>query len=146
MIDAHAHLDDPKFAGEAEAVLQRAAAAGVEAIIVAGVDLDSSRALLALADRREGTLPEALEGGAGSPQLHVAVGFHPHEASKCGRPELQELRALASHPRVVAIGEIGLDYHYEHSRRDAQWEAFVRQLDLARALRLPVVVDRKSVV
>lgn len=141
MIDAHAHLDDPKFGDEPLEVLQRARAAGVQAIVVTGVDLPSSRALLALADEY-GALPEALEGGR--PALYVCVGFHPHEASKFKPKDLETLRDLAGHPKVVAIGEIGLDYHYNHSPRDIQRETFSRQLTLAQQLGLPVVVHNRE--
>ena len=161
MIDAHAHLDDPKFGDGPLEVLQRAGAAGVTAIVVAAVDLPSSRALIAMAHehgaepeglegRRAlagtgGPLPAALEGRDGAlPNLHVAVGFHPHEASKLRPEDITTLRALSRDRSVVAIGEIGLDYHYNHSPRDVQREAIRRQLDLAADLALPVVVHNRD--
>lgn len=130
MIDAHCHLDDPKFGDEPIEVIERARDAGVTAMIVAGVDLPSSRTLVALADEH--------------PNVYVCVGCHPHEASKFKAEDAGALRDLAKHPKVVAIGEIGLDYHYDHSPRDVQREVFSRQLSLAQQLGLPVVVHNRD--
>jgi len=99
-------------------------------MVVAGVDLASSRALVALADW--------------DPDIYVCIGFHPHEAAGMRPRDTEELRALAKHPKVVAIGEIGLDYHFDHSPRDVQREVFSRQLLLAQQLGLPVVVHSRE--
>ncbi|MGH2499928.1 MAG: TatD family hydrolase, partial [Candidatus Limnocylindria bacterium] len=95
MIDAHAHLTDPRLAGDLDAVLARAADAGVERILACGEDLASSVLARELAGRH--------------PELRAAVGVHPHRASAWGERAGAELRALAQDPRVVAIGEIGID-------------------------------------
>lgn len=131
LVDTHAHLDDPRFAGEQDAVVARALAAGVARIVTVGADLATSRAAVALARRHAG--------------VYAAVGVHPHEAKTLDQAGLAELRALAGEAKVVAIGEIGLDFHYDHSPREAQAWAFRAQLELARELGLPVVVhDREA--
>ena len=130
MIDAHAHLTDERLAGEVEAVLARAAAAGVEAVVTIGTDVADSRAALDLALRFDA--------------LRATAGIHPHAASSADEAALAEVRELAAHPRVVAIGETGLDYHYDLSPRDAQRAAFVRHLEMAAELRLPVVVHSRQ--
>jgi TatD DNase family protein len=124
LIDTHAHLDGDEFAADRAEVVARASGAGVARIVSAGQDESTSRAALALTD------VFAL--------VSAAVGVHPHLASSAG--DLRWLRELAADPRVVAIGECGLDYHYDFSPRDVQRDVFARQLDLARDLRLPAIV------
>ena len=130
MIDSHVHLDDRKFGSEVEAVISRAAAAGVRAMVSAGVDLESSRCTLKLAEQH--------------PSVYAAVGFHPHEAAKMRPGDLQTLRSLAEHPRVVAIGEIGLDYYRDLAPRDVQRRVLQEQLTLAAELGLPVVIHSRE--
>lgn len=130
IIDSHAHLQFEEYAAELVDVLTRAQEAGVEAIINVGTDLASSRAAVALADR--------------FPQLYATVGLHPHEAATFTGEIGAALADLARHPKVVAIGETGLDYHYHHSPREAQQAAFLAQLELARAADLPVVVHSRE--
>jgi len=130
VIDSHCHLDDPKLGDEPIEVLARARAAGIRAMIAAGVDLPSSRSLVAIAEEHEA--------------VYVAVGFHPHEAIKFRDQDAGELRRLAEHPKVVAIGEIGLDYHFDHSPREVQRDVFVRQLTLAADIGLPVVIHNRD--
>lgn len=131
LVDSHAHLDTTEFAVDRDDVLRRAAAAGVAAIITVGVDLASSRAAVALAEKY--------------PQVVAAVGLHPHHAAICDRTILAELRRLASHKRVVAIGEIGLDFCRGRTPRDLQQSAFRAQLRLATDLGLPIIVhDREA--
>ena len=122
--DSHNHLNDPAFEGELELVVARAFEAGVKGFLVVGYNLESSRRAVELAE----TLPWTF----------AAVGLHPHEARVFSDDLLSELRALAQHERVVAIGEIGLDYHYHHSTPEEQKRALRAQLDLARGLDLPV--------
>jgi TatD DNase family protein len=126
MIDAHAHLDDPKLAADVDAVLARAAAAGIDRILSCGQDLASSEETLAIAGRH----------GA----VRVAVGVHPHRAESWSDDVAEALRRLAKDPLVVAIGEIGIDLSGRSAPRDAQEKAFGGQLALARELDLPVVV------
>lgn len=131
LIDSHAHLDDDRLAADLPAVLQRAAAGGVRAVITMGTDLVSSRQAVALASKYS--------------TVYAAVGVHPHEAA-AAPPDLEDaLKELAAHPRVVAIGEIGLDYHYHYAPPEVQRDVFRRQIDLAQRLGLPVVVhDREA--
>ncbi|MDI3280443.1 MAG: TatD family hydrolase [Bacillota bacterium] len=132
LIDTHAHLNDEAFApAEIPAVVERAQAAGVGRIIVPGYDLPSSRRAVELA--------EAFPG------LYATVGVHPHQAAEAPPYYLAELRALARGGKVVALGEIGLDYHYAFSPREIQLRAFQEQLELAGELSLPVVIhDREA--
>lgn len=128
LIDSHCHLD---FIREApQAVLGRAAKAGVHLIVNPGASLDSSRAAVALAERFE--------------EVYATVGVHPHDAKDLDDQVLRELRALAQHPKVIAIGEVGLDYYRNLSPRDVQRRAFERQLELAAELGLPVVVHDRD--
>jgi TatD DNase family protein len=130
MIDSHCHLDFPQFDADRAEVVRRAVDAGVMALVNPGTDLESSRRALALAE----------EYG----QVYAAVGVHPHDASTLSRDTLAALRRLASHPRVVAIGEIGLDYYRDLSPRDEQRAAFDRQLALAAELDLPVIIHMRD--
>ena len=130
LIDSHAHLDSHKFDGDREAAIERAREAGVVAILNAGGDLASSRAAVALAERHG--------------FIYAAVGVHPHDARTVAPAVLDELRALSRHPKVVAIGEIGLDYYRDLSPRPVQRQAFADQLALAAELGLPVVVHSRD--
>ena len=130
LIDSHAHLDFPQFDGDREAVITRAREAGLVAIVNAGAGLESSRTSVALADRVD--------------FIYATVGIHPHDAKTANRTALAELRALAQHPKVVAIGEIGLDYYRDLSPRPVQRRAFADQLALAAELALPVVIHSRS--
>ncbi|MSQ28480.1 MAG: TatD family deoxyribonuclease [Dehalococcoidia bacterium] len=131
MVDSHVHLDDLKYREEEiEGVVGRALSSGVTAMFCAGVHLASSQQAVQLAGR--------------FPEVYAAVGFHPHEASKLSPGDLTRLRDLSGQPKVVAVGEIGLDYHYDHSPRAVQRAAFRSQLDLAAELRLPVVVHNRD--
>src|SRR5262245_32443500 len=129
LIDTHCHLDPQYFPSGPDDVLARAAAVGIRGFVVIGVgqDLAPARAAVALARR----FPV---------RIGVAVVVHPHYAVTLDDAVFAELRALASQPEVVAVGEIGLDYHYDHSPRDKQGEAFVRLVNLARELDKPIVI------
>jgi len=126
--DSHAHLDDARFDADLPAVLERARAAGVERIltIAGGTNAEELARAVRLAETH--------------PNLWAAVGLHPHEARHASDDLLAALEDLARSPRVLAWGEIGLDYHYDHSPRETQREAFRRQLQSARALRLPIII------
>lgn len=131
LVDTHTHLDFEQYDTDREAVLQRAAEAGVEWLLDVGTDLASSRRAVSLA--------------AAEPRVWAAVGLHPHEAASWTAEVQSELRALARHPRVVAIGETGLDYYRDLSPRGRQREAFEAQLALALELGLPLIVhDREA--
>lgn len=130
LIDSHAHLDFSQFDGDREAVIARAREAGLVAILNVGTDLASSRAAVVLAEEHD--------------FIHAAVGVHPHSAKTVTPAVLDELRALAHHPQVVAVGEIGLDYYRDLSPRPVQRRAFADQLALAAELGLPVVVHSRE--
>ncbi|MGQ9513351.1 TatD family hydrolase [Thermodesulfitimonas sp.] len=126
LTDTHCHLDDERYKADRAAVIERARAAGVTRLVTVGYDLASSR--------RAGELAAALPG------VYAVVGVHPHDAAGVPLNYLEELRRLARAPRVVAIGEIGLDFYRDLSPRSVQREVFVAQLHLARELGLPVVI------
>ena len=124
LVDTHAHLDGDAFASDLDAVLTRAVEAGVMHIVSAGQDEGTSRKALLLAARH--------------PNVAPAVGVHPHEAKGAG--DLGWLDSLAQVRGVVAVGEIGLDYHYDFSPREIQRDVFARQLDLAARVDLPAII------
>ncbi len=126
LIDSHAHIDLPEFNKDRDQVLERARQQGVRAVINVGLDAESSRKSLEMAKKYD--------------DVFVAVGFHPHEASKMKEGDLESLAELSRDSRVVAIGEIGLDFYRNLSPRQSQLEVFQKQLDLAVELDLPVVV------
>ena len=131
MIDSHAHLNHPKFARDREQVVERARAAGVDSMVVVGYDLESSETAIKLSEA--------------DPCLWAAVGLHPHDARLPDDAMLARLRELARHPRVVAIGEIGLDFYRDLSPREQQRDAFRRLIALSQELRLPLIVhDREA--
>ncbi|HHY09933.1 MAG TPA: TatD family hydrolase [Firmicutes bacterium] len=130
MIDSHAHLNDPRFEEDLPAVLERAKAAGVRAIINIGYDLVSSK--------------KAVELAAKYPQLYAVIGVHPHDAKTYDQGIEESLKELAKQPKVVAIGETGLDYHYDNSPRAVQREVFQKQLLLAGELNLPAVIHSRD--
>ncbi len=133
MFDAHNHLNDPRLLPEVEALLARMEEAGVRGALVVGTDVPTSHTAVALARRYPGVLA-------------AAVGMHPHESSGLDDDALAALAALAREPEVVALGEIGLDYHYDHSPRPVQREAFRRQLGVAAACGLPIVLHEREAV
>jgi len=126
LFDTHAHLHFPEFADDLDAVLERARAAGVRRILTIGTDVPTSRAAAALAVRE--------------PDVWAAVGIHPHEAADADEAALAEIERLASGPRVVAIGETGLDFFRNLAPREAQERALRSQLELARRTRKPVLI------
>lgn len=130
MIDSHAHLTDARFAGEEEAVLRRAREAGVEAVVTIATTVEDSRAAAALAER--------------FPSVFASAGVHPHAAGTASAEALREVEALAAGARVVAIGETGLDYHYDNAPREVQRDGFARHLELGARLDLPVVVHARE--
>ncbi|MEW5995322.1 MAG: TatD family hydrolase [Candidatus Zixiibacteriota bacterium] len=130
MIDTHCHLDFKNYNGRREQLIAEAQAAGVHTIINIGVDPESSKRSVELAQTHD--------------SVYATVGIHPHDAKKLGVSTLEELRRLAQRPKVVAIGEIGLDFYRTLSPRDVQRRAFRKQLELAIELRLPVVIHTRE--
>jgi TatD DNase family protein len=131
LIDAHCHLDDEQFADDLDAVIARAADAGVQAIITAGADVESSRAAVALAEKYDG--------------VYAVVGIYPHHAEAFDQNSFEAIRALATQCKVVGIGEIGLDFHYpDGAPRDVQVRVLAAQLDLAEELDKPVVIHDRD--
>lgn len=132
IFDSHAHYDDTAFDGDRETLLASLPSRGVDGVVNAASAIPSARTSLQLAERY--------------PFVWAAVGIHPQEADQAADGDLEECRRLAAHPRAVAIGEIGLDYHYEDAcPREKQRDWFRRQLELAVELDLPVVVhDREA--
>ncbi|HTT36890.1 MAG TPA: TatD family hydrolase [Burkholderiales bacterium] len=132
LVDIGANLTHGSFRQDFEQVIQRAQAAGIATIVVTGASVESSEAAVTLAAER-------------APTLYATAGVHPHEAKSFTHSTVGELRALASHPAVRALGECGLDFHRNLSPRDAQLSAFEAQLELATRLQLPVFVhDREA--
>lgn len=132
LVDSHCHLDSHEFDEDREAVIDRALNAGVSRMVAVGTgegphDLDVG---VRLADRHE--------------PLFATVGVHPHDAAKAENDALKRVLELARHPKVIAIGEIGLDYHYDFSPRDRQREIFAAQLAIAVEMGLPVVVHTRE--
>ena len=130
LIDSHAHLNFPQFDADRDAVIERAREAGLVVILNIGTDLASSRAAVALAEQYD--------------FIYAAVGVHPHDARTVTPDVLAELRTLARHPKVVAVGEIGLDYYRDLSPRPVQRRAFADQLGLAAELALLVVIHSRE--
>ena len=127
MIDSHCHLDTEPFHNDLSEVLDRARKAGITRMVCigAGKDLGSARSSLALAERET--------------DVYAAVGIHPHDAATISEADWRELDQLAARPRVVGIGETGLDYHYDHSPREQQQAAFRRFVALAKSVKRPVI-------
>ncbi len=130
LVDAHCHLGDAAFDGDRPAVLARAAAAGVGHVVVTAESLAGSE--------RAATLARA------HPGLSATAGVHPHEAASWDEATPGKLREMLGHPELVAVGETGLDYHYDHAPRAAQRTAFEGQLALARDLGKPVVIHARD--
>lgn len=132
LVDSHCHLDDPKFEADRDAVIERALAAGIGRMVAVGT----------------GKGPPDLEAGVRMaeryPFCDATIGVHPHDASKATEETFRRLRDLAAHPKTVAIGEIGLDYHYDFSPRETQRAVFARQLEIAADAGKPVVIHTRE--
>lgn len=130
ILDSHAHYDSQRFDEDRGEVLEKLFAQPICGIVNVGADLESSRKSLALADKY--------------PQIYAAVGVHPHEAEGLPEDYLGILTDLSKHPKAVAIGEIGLDYHYDFSPRPVQKAVFEAQLILAKELGMPVIIHSRE--
>lgn len=130
LVDSHCHLDMEQFDADRAAVLERAQARGVRMIVNPGIDLLHCRQAIDLADRH--------------PQVYAALGIHPNCSADFNAQTLNQLRRMVDHPKVVAIGEIGLDYHWGTVSRQQQAQAFRAQLELAAELGLPVIIHNRE--
>ena len=132
MIDSHCHLDSKEFDEDREAVIERALAAGVEHMLAIGT----------------GDGPPDLEAGLRLAEKHSAfyatAGIHPHDAAKARPEDFKHLAELIQHPKALAVGEIGLDYHYDFSPRDVQKSAFIGQMEIAASAKKPIVIHTRE--
>lgn len=130
LFDTHCHLNFDAYADDLDQVIAASAAAGVTHFIVPAIDLPTCREVIALAERYEG--------------IYAAIGIHPNSTADFAPAHLDELRAVLPHPKVVAIGEIGLDYYWDFSPPDHQQQAFEAQLQLANEFNLPVIIHNRD--
>lgn len=130
LVDSHCHLDFPDFAAELDAVIGRARAAGIGTMLTIGTRLDEFDGVRAIAEAYD--------------DVWCSVGAHPHEAADHATAGAAELAALAAHPRVVGIGETGLDYHYDHSPHDVQQRVFRSHIEAARLSGLPLIIHARE--
>ncbi|HOT83474.1 MAG TPA: TatD family hydrolase [Candidatus Defluviicoccus seviourii] len=130
LVDSHCHLDFPDFAGDFDAVMARAGEAGVTSLLTICTHLSRAEQVIAVSER--------------APQIVCTVGVHPHEAAGEAPRNVDALIGFASHPKVVAFGESGLDYFYEHSPRAAQQQAFRQHIEAARTTGLPLVIHTRD--
>jgi TatD DNase family protein len=132
LTDTHCHLDFNKFDADRDSVIERALETGVERLLIPGLDLESSQAAIRLAESH--------------PAIYAAIGFHPTDLDKFSEKAFENLRKLSEHPRVVAIGEIGIDYYWvkEREERAFQIEILRRQLDFAASVNKPVIIHMRE--
>lgn len=130
LIDSHVHLDDERFDGDRDILIKSLKSNGIELVINIGADMKSSVDSIELAKRYD--------------NIYAAIGVHPHSASEMTENTLDELRDMAKEDKVIAIGEIGLDYYYDNSPRDIQRKWFREQLELAKELDLPVIIHSRD--
>ncbi|MGD6819070.1 TatD family hydrolase [Metabacillus sp. 113a] len=130
LFDTHAHLNAVQFNEDLEEVIERAKAEGVEKIVVVGFDTE--------------TITRAMELTETYDFIYAAVGWHPVDAIDMKEEDLDWIKELASHPKVVAIGEMGLDYHWDKSPKDIQKEVFRKQIALAKEVKLPIIIHNRD--
>ena len=130
LVDSHCHLDQPQFDEDRDETIARARPVGVGLMVNPGIDLAASRAAIGLAERY--------------PEVYAAVGVHPNDCGDFDADTVEALRRLADHPKVVAIGEIGLDYYWDSVPRDHQQRVLEMQLELAASLGLPVIIHSRE--
>lgn len=130
LFDSHAHYDDNRFIDDADEVITKARESGVKYILNVGSDIETSEKSIELAERFD--------------FVYASAGVHPHEVGKLKDDDVEKIRDLCRHPKVVAIGEIGLDYYYDHSPREEQRRWLSKQLKLAKELELPVIIHNRD--
>lgn len=130
LIDTHAHLNFSPFVENPEPYLERAREQGIGAIIVPGVDISSSEKAIYLAERY--------------PMIYAAAGIHPEDSETCSPQALKILETLCSHDKCVAVGEIGMDFYRDYAPEIAQSRAFLRQVELAKSLKLPIIIHNRK--
>jgi TatD DNase family protein len=131
LFDTHAHINLAHFDEDREEVINRMFSGGVEKIVIPGVDLETVNSAIKLAGEYSG-------------KIYAAIGFHPQDAIKWAPENYAELKELAKNPCVVAIGEIGLDYYWDTSPKDRQYEVLKLQIDLAKELSLPIIIHTRE--
>jgi TatD DNase family protein len=143
LVDSHCHLEGPRFKDDRAETLARARDAGVEAVLAIGNGdgPDDVACAITLGEQFDPTFGAP---PATSPRIFATIGVHPHEARLAEERHYQLMESLSKNPRVIAIGEIGLDYHYDHSPREMQRSVFLRQCELAAAARLPIVIHCRA--
>ena len=130
LFDTHAHLDDVKFKGETDEVILRANEQEVSLIVNVGYNLRHARQSIALAEKYD--------------FIYASVGLHPHDAKDGDKSFWEEIYKLARHPKVVALGEMGLDYYWDNSPRDVQRDVFRQQIGAAKDLKLPIIIHDRD--
>jgi TatD DNase family protein len=134
LVDSHAHLDSPRYDADRDELLQRAWQQGVRTVLSIGIGdgPDTMQQALELSKR--------YAGRPGIPRILATAGIHPHEAQLASEAALKKLDGLLDSPEVLAVGEIGLDYYYDHSPREQQKQAFAQQMEIASARRRPIII------
>jgi TatD DNase family protein len=134
LVDSHAHLDSPRYDADRDELLQRAWQEGVRTVLSIGIGDGPDTMQQAL------ELSKSYAGKPGVPRILATAGIHPHEAQLADHAALQKLDGLLANPDVLAVGEIGLDYYYDHSPREQQKQAFAEQMEIAAARRRPIII------
>ena len=130
MIDTHCHINDIKYDSDVKEVISRAVESGVEKMICVGTDLKTSEKAIELADKYS--------------EIYATVGYHPHESKDAQKGYLYEFEEMSKNPKVVAIGESGLDYHYNISPENIQKKIFREQIELAQDIKLPIIMHNRN--
>ncbi len=130
LFDSHAHIDDSRFDQDRDQIIERAKESGLSYILNPGADLATSVKAVNLAEKYS--------------MVYGAVGVHPHDVKDMDEDTIEVLRSLCSKEKVVAVGEIGLDYYYDHSPREAQRKWFERQIQLAKEVQLPIIIHDRD--
>ena len=130
MIDTHCHINDEKYKNDIDQIVQRAIDSGVKKMICVGVDLETSEKAILISDKVE--------------EVYATVGYHPHESKDAPQRYIYELEDMAKNPKVVAVGETGLDYHYNISPKSIQKNIFNEQIELSKDLNIPIIMHNRD--
>ncbi len=130
MIDTHCHINDEKYKNDIDQIVQRAIDSGVKKMICVGVDLETSEEAILISDKFE--------------EVYATVGYHPHESKDAPQRYIYELEDMAKNPKVVAVGETGLDYHYNISPKSIQKNIFNEQIELSKDLNIPIIMHNRD--